>query len=127
MGVSGKPRSVLIVDDSASMRRFLRRVLERSVLGFEIFREAASGVEALEVASKERPDLILSDWDMSNLNGEQLLARLRTAELGAIPVIVVSSVAGADLLKLGARGYVRKPFTPAALVEEVRRVLDLTG
>jgi two-component system chemotaxis response regulator CheY len=120
--------SVLIVDDSAVMRGFIRRVMALS--GFEIGEclEASDGEEAL-ARLRERPvDVILTDINMPNMNGEELLRRLEMdSRLRSVPTLVISTDATkARILKmisLGAQGYMTKPFSPEALREELERVL----
>lgn len=120
--------NVLIVDDSASMRRVLRRTLD--VCGIESGKclEAGNGMEALGVLRREWIDIILTDINMPVMNGEEMVRRLHEDEmLRSIPVLVVSSDRSKErldhLCALGARGYLTKPFLPEALGEEIKRVL----
>lgn len=112
--------NVLIVDDSPSMRKVIRRVLMLS--GFDVgsCMEAGDGVEALEVLDREWMDIVVTDINMPNMNGEELLERLSSdAMRSSIPVLVVSTDRSDERLKrmmaLGARGYVTKPFVPETL------------
>ena len=117
---------VLIVDDSPVMRTFIRRVMDMS--GFDVGAcfQASDGQEALDVLSKEWVDVILTDINMPNMNGEELLRFIDSKKID-IPVVVVSTDATEvrvnQMLTLGARGYVRKPFAPEVLREELERVL----
>jgi two-component system chemotaxis response regulator CheY len=120
--------SVLIVDDSAVMRGFIRRVMALS--GFEVGEclEASDGEEALARLREHPVDVILTDINMPNMNGEELLKRLEAdARLRSVPTLVISTDATkARILKmisLGAQGYMTKPFSPEALREELERVL----
>jgi two-component system chemotaxis response regulator CheY len=122
------PFSVLIVDDSAVMRGFIRRVLTLS--GFEVgeFLEASNGEEALARLEGHSVDIILTDINMPKMNGEELLRRLETDErLRSVPTLVISTDATKarilKMLSLGAQGYMTKPFSPEALREELERVL----
>jgi two-component system, chemotaxis family, chemotaxis protein CheY len=121
---------ILIADDSPAMRTFVRRVIELS--GFELSAcfEAADGAEALELLRTEWVDAILTDINMPNVDGEELLRRLAGDEmLRSIPIIVVSTDATenriASMLALGARGYVTKPFRPETLRAELERTLGV--
>lgn len=126
MRIPGLPRSAIIADDSAEMRRLIRRILQSAGLGFESFEEAANGVEVMELAWRGRPDLILTDLRMPKMDGAEMLVKLGASDLVAIPVIVVSTEADVKMLQsLGAKGCVKKPFTAAVLVAEVRRVLEM--
>lgn len=120
--------TVLIVDDSPAMRSFIRRVLELS--GFEMgaCMEAANGREALEVLNQEWVDVILTDINMPVMNGEQLVQNLLLNKaLQNIPVIVISTDRTEDrvrqMIELGAKGYVKKPFQPEELREKLEEVL----
>jgi DNA-binding response OmpR family regulator len=110
--------SVLVVDDSRTMRLSLIRALND--LGFDNIKEAKNGRQALELVLKERFDLMLLDMEMPEMNGmEVLLALKNNAELGGLPVIVIS---GADqienavkCIEAGAEDYLPKPFNPTLL------------
>jgi two-component system, chemotaxis family, chemotaxis protein CheY len=123
---------VLIADDSPAMRSVIRRVIELS--GFEVdeFVEAADGGEALSLLRGQAVDIILTDINMPNVNGEQLLTFMRQdTSLRATPVIVVSTDATEHrihrMLELGAQGYITKPFYPEALRAEIERVLGVSN
>lgn len=119
---------ILIVDDSPGMRAVLRRVIDLAGVPVETCQTACNGRAALETLRRERVDLILSDINMPEMNGEELLAELKKDEaLREIPVLVIStdatSIRMQRMLKLGAAGYVIKPFQPETLRSEVERVL----
>lgn len=122
--------SILLVDDSPVMRMFIRRVLMLSGLSMKEVFEADDGQVALEMLRTCRVDLILSDINMPRMNGSELMRRLAAApDLRSIPVIVVSTdsshVRVESMMKLGARGYLQKPFQPEKLRMEIERVLEL--
>lgn len=115
-------KKILIADDSMTARMILKRCME--MIGFKgsAWLEAKDGAEALGIASREKPDLLLIDLNMPRMGGEELLAALKQdPALKAIPVVVVSSVAGDDkkgrLASLGAHGSATKPISPAGLKE----------
>jgi two-component system chemotaxis response regulator CheY len=117
----------LVVDDSKTIRTILARTLRE--IGFEVL-EAANGREALEVieAEKTTVPLILLDWDMPEMNGLDLLKRLReTPEFSSMVVVMVTAQNDLDhigeALEAGANEYVMKPFTKDVLVGK----LELTG
>ncbi|HTB18882.1 MAG TPA: response regulator [Bryobacteraceae bacterium] len=120
--------TVLIVDDSPVMRSFIRRVLGMS--GFEIGEcvEAGNGIEALAQLGTHPVDIILTDINMPQMNGEELLRKLGAdGVLKSIPAVVISTDATNErilrMIALGAKGYMSKPFTPETLREELERVL----
>jgi two-component system, chemotaxis family, chemotaxis protein CheY len=122
------PYNVMIVDDSPSMRTFVRRVIDLS--GFEVSSclNAANGVEALELLGEHAIDIILTDINMPRMNGEEFVRKLEEHEkFRLIPVVVVSTDSTHNrirrMLELGARGYVVKPFSPEMLRNELERVL----
>ena len=124
--------NVLIVDDSASMRKVIRRVLMLS--GFDVGSclEAGDGLEALEVLEREWMDVVVTDINMPNMNGEELLEKLSADVMRcSIPVLVVSTDRSDDRLKrmmaLGARGYVTKPFLPETLGAAMAQIMGEPG
>jgi len=119
---------VLIVDDSAVMRAFIRRIIVLSGMEGAEFLEASDGREALNLLSKQWVDVVLTDINMPSMDGEELLRCLEADDvLKSVPVVVVSTDSTASrirqMLSLGARGYVKKPFLPETLREELERVL----
>jgi CheY-like chemotaxis protein len=119
-------RKVLVVDDDPDIRRIVELSLAR-VGGLEVV-AATSGAEALEVAARERPDVVLLDLSMPEMDGRDALASLRTApETASIPVVFFTAAGGgaeaAALIALGARGVIEKPFDPMKLASQLRRVL----
>lgn len=116
--------NVLIVDDSPSMRKLIRRVVGLSGLEVRDFLEANDGMEALEKLRGGDVQLVLTDINMPRMNGEELLRFLRIhPTLRRLPVLVVSSDASEErisrMIAMGAAGYVTKPFTPEALGQTI--------
>ena len=116
----------LVVDDSRAVRMILAKTLKE--LGFEVC-EAANGREALEIieAEKSAVNLVLADWNMPEINGLELLKRLRQdPELSSLVVVMVTTETELDqmaaALEAGANEYVMKPFTKDILVEKLQLV-----
>ena len=113
---------VLIVDDRRSEVWFIERVLQKE--GFDIV-NAFDGLEGLQKVEEERPDLIILDTIMPELDGLQVLHYVR--QHSTVPVIMIPGTLEADLLREalfnGADGYVIKPFTPTDLLALIRRKL----
>jgi two-component system chemotaxis response regulator CheY len=114
----------LVVDDSRAVRMILAKTLRE--LGYEV-REAANGREALEVMESEKTavKLVLADWNMPEVDGLELLKRLRQKpELSSLVVVMVTTETEpaqmAAALEAGANEYVMKPFTKAILVEKLQ-------
>jgi len=119
---------VLIVDDSPAMRRCVRRVLQTS--GFDLAEcfEAGNGGDALAMLQAQWVDVILTDINMPGMDGEEFLRRVKANELlQSIPVFVISTDATkrrvGEMLALGARGYITKPFLAEQLRAELERSL----
>jgi CheY-like chemotaxis protein len=117
---------ILVVDDDAGLREAL--ALELESLGYRTG-SAANGAEALERVHAELPMLVLTDLEMPEMNGRQLLQRLRGEPLGSdVPVVVLSAFGfewEADLM--GAQAFVRKPVNSAQLRETLSNVLMASG
>jgi two-component system chemotaxis response regulator CheY len=116
----------LVVDDSRAVRMILAKTLQE--LGYEV-REAANGREALEVIEAEKTEvkLVLADWNMPEINGLDLLKRLRQdPALSSLVVVMVTTETELDqmaaALEAGANEYVMKPFTKDILVEKLQLV-----
>lgn len=122
------PLDVLIVDDSAAIRKILTRVLRQTDLNLGEIREAGDGTEAIEILKTRTFGLILSDINMPQMDGLQLLARIKAQEhLRQVPVIMITTEGGQgkvmEAVQLGATGYVRKPFTAEQIKEKLSGVL----
>lgn len=116
---------ILIVDDDRHVPRLIRTALERT--GYETL-VATDGMRALETISRDRPDLVLLDIAMPNMDGFETLRRLKSApSTCAIRVLIVTARDGDDDLtrawQAGADGYLTKPFSPNDLASMVRTVL----
>lgn len=118
------PLDVLIVDDSAAIRKILQRVLRQTDIPFGDIEEAGDGTEAVSMIENRTYGLILSDINMPQMDGLQLLARLRQMEkMKSVPVIMITTEGGQgkvmEAVQLGASGYVRKPFTAEQIKEKL--------
>lgn len=116
--------NVLIVDDSAAIRKILVRVLSQADLSIKNLHEASDGSEALKILEANDVSLVLSDINMPNMDGLELLTAIRsTPKWKSLPVVMITTEGSQarvmQALDLGARGYVRKPFTPEQIKEKV--------
>jgi two-component system chemotaxis response regulator CheY len=119
---------LLIVDDS----RFMRKVVERALLlaDFHLKRvfEAGNGIEALTILAKNPVDLILCDINMPGMDGLEFLKRRTKIENAkGVPVVMITSESSeadvAQALSFGACGYIRKPFTPGEIRDQILPIL----
>jgi two-component system, cell cycle response regulator DivK len=123
------PKLILIADDNVDNILLLRRILKRSGEDLE-FIEAQSGREALELAIRRKPDLILLDMKMPNMDGYETAAALRLSEgISSVPVIAVTAQAMLGdkerAIQAGCNEYLTKPVDPALLVGTVKKFLAL--
>jgi two-component system chemotaxis response regulator CheY len=120
---------VLVVDDSAAIRKILQRVLRQTGMAIGEIHEAGDGQEALAVMTEHPVHLVLSDINMPKMDGLQLLASLKTsANWRNIPVVMITTEGGeakvSEAVRLGAAGYVRKPFTADQIKEKLTGLLE---
>ena len=115
---------VLIVDDSAAIRKILQRVLRQTDVVLGKVLEAADGLEALEALKGTKVGLILSDINMPKMDGLQLLSRLKSdPDHRDVPVVMITTEGSQakvmEAVTLGASGYIRKPFTAEQIKEKL--------
>ena len=120
---------VLVVDDSAAIRKILQRVLRQTGMAIRTIHEAGDGQEALEVMNAHKVDLVLTDINMPKMDGLQFLASVKaSAQWRQVPVVMITTEGGetkvAEAVKLGAAGYVRKPFTADQIKEKLVGILE---
>jgi len=115
-------RTVLIVDDEASIRRFLRHLLEQE--GYDVL-EAATGKEAISRTEREKPDLVLLDLRLPDMTGFEILSEIKAKpETSEIPVIILSIVQDREEgFRLGASDYLTKPVDRDRLMERIQRLI----
>lgn len=116
---------VMVVDDQTSMRAMIRRTLQD--LGFKDVRDKASALEALSAIKTDRVHLIISDFNMPDMDGLQFLEAVRNDEvIGKTVFIMLTGSADRELVQkaaaLGVNNYLVKPFAPASLKEKIERV-----
>ena len=119
-------KRILIVEDQEDNRTILRDVL--STVGYELI-EALNGKDGVRLAQSERPDLILMDIQLPEMDGYQATQQIKSiAELKTIPIIAVTSYAlsgdEAKARAAGCDGYIAKPFSPRELLAKVRKYLS---
>lgn len=117
----------LVVDDFSTMRKIIRSLLKD--IGFENIREAEDGAKALEALKENKIDFVVSDLNMPNMNGFELLSSIRSSnDLKHLPVLLVTAEAKKEDIvtaaQLGASGYIVKPFTKQTLEEKLNKVIQ---
>jgi two-component system, chemotaxis family, chemotaxis protein CheY len=115
---------VLIVDDSAAIRKILQRVLRQTEMPIGNIHEAGDGVEALAMLEQQTVGLILSDINMPNMDGLEMLGKIKSMDAyKSVPVIMITTEGNQnkvmEAVSLGASGYVRKPFTTEQIKEKL--------
>ncbi|MCX5590540.1 chemotaxis response regulator CheY [Alcaligenes endophyticus] len=121
---------ILVVDDFPTMRRIIKNLLKD--LGYENVDEAEDGQIGLEKLRNGNFDFVVSDWNMPNLDGLEMLKQIRAdAALSKLPVLMVTAEAKKENIiaaaQAGASGYVVKPFTAATLEEKLNKIFEKMG
>lgn len=117
----------LVVDDFSTMRRIVRNLLKE--LGFTNVEEAEDGVNALQKLKSSDFDFVVTDWNMPNMTGIELLRAIRgDAALKGLPVLMITAEAKKENIieaaQLGASGYIVKPFTAGTLGEKLTKIFE---
>ena len=117
---------ILVVDDFSTMRRIVRTLLKE--IGYNNSDEAEDGVRALQKLRAERFQFVVSDWNMPNMTGIELLKAIRADDaLKHLPVLMITAEARKENIieaaQAGASGYIVKPFTAATLDEKLKKIL----
>ena len=119
-------KKILVVEDNKINMYLSCRILKSS--GYEVI-EARSGEEGVELAIKEKPDLIIMDIQLPGIDGLETTKRIRESEAnGEIPIIALTSYAMAGdrkkALKAGCTGYIEKPINPETFISEIKKFLE---
>ncbi len=118
---------ILVVDDFATMRKVVRNLLKQ--VGYEDIVEAEDGVMPLKALKSQKIDVVVSDWNMPNMSGLELLKAVRAdADLAKTPFLMVTAEALQDnvvaAVKAGVSNYIVKPFTAEVLNEKIKKIMD---
>lgn len=119
--------NVLIVDDSAAIRKILQRVLSQAEIPVTSVFQAGDGQEALRILESQEIGLVLTDINMPNMDGIELLRVIRQNKLWkTLPVLMITTEGShskvMEAVDLGANGYVRKPFTAEQIKEKLASI-----
>ncbi|MFO8044624.1 MAG: chemotaxis response regulator CheY [Halomonas sp.] len=128
--MADKNMNILVVDDFPTMRRIVRSLLKE--LGFTNVEEAEDGQDALSKLRAGGFQFVVSDWNMPNMDGLEMLKKIRDDDaLKHLPVLMVTAEAKKENIiaaaQAGASGYVVKPFTAATLEEKLNKIFEKLG
>lgn len=123
--------NILIVDDSAVTRAVLKKTISMTDLPVNDIFQAADGCEALEQLHQNHIDLVLTDLNMPNMNGMELIENIRADEnIKNVPITIITTEPSTNrinqLREKGINGYIHKPFTPEQVRDEILNVLQLS-
>jgi two-component system, chemotaxis family, chemotaxis protein CheY len=116
---------ILVVDDASTMRRIVRGLLRE--LSLKNIREAENGSDALEELKRKKADLVISDWNMPQMTGIELLRAIRSdGSLKDVPVLMVTAEAKKEnileAVQAGVNNYIVKPFSAETLQEKLNKI-----
>lgn len=128
--MADKNLNFLVVDDFSTMRRIVRNLLKE--LGYTNVEEAEDGADALTKLKNGQFHFVVSDWNMPNLDGLEMLKKIRADDnLKDLPVLMVTAEAKKENIiaaaQAGASGYVVKPFSAAVLEEKLNKIFEKLG
>ncbi len=120
---------ILVVDDFATMRRIVKNLLKQ--LGFENIEEAEDGKQALSKLKEQKYHFVVSDWNMPNMTGIELLRNVRSdEELKGLSFLMVTAESEKEkvieAIKTGVNNYIIKPFTAEILKEKMEKIFEKT-
>jgi two-component system chemotaxis response regulator CheY len=121
---------ILVVDDFATMRKVIRNILKQ--VQFENVVEAEDGAVALNILKSQKIDFVISDWNMPNMTGYDLLKAVRAdPEIGKTPFLMITAESLQEnvvaAVKAGVSNYIVKPFTAETLNEKITKIMEKEG
>jgi two-component system chemotaxis response regulator CheY len=122
-----KNMTILVVDDFSTMRRIIKNILRQ--LGFSNIHEADDGTTAWETLNKSKIDFVISDWNMPNMPGIELLRKVRgSEEFANLPFLMVTAEAQQEniieAVQAKVSNYIVKPFTAETLGQKIDKIFD---
>ena len=124
-----KNMKILVVDDFSTMRRIVRNLLVELGFSGQLIQEADDGENAMVMLKSQPFDMVVTDWNMPNMTGIDLLRAIRAeASLKGLPVLMVTAENNRDQIiaaaQAGVNGYIVKPFTAATLQEKLTKIFE---
>jgi two-component system chemotaxis response regulator CheY len=121
-------KNILIVDDSATMRKIIMRGIRQAGIDNADFKEAGDGIEGLKAMEAGTFDLILSDINMPNMNGLDFVKEVTTNVASPPPIVMITTEGSEEVvneaMSRGAKGYLQNPFTPEKIQEVIGPFLN---
>jgi len=117
-----KIKRILVTDDSSTTRGFIKKVLVDA--GFQVI-EASNGVEALLLINREVPDLLMLDLLMPDMDGLEVLEKLKTASIKVPTIVITADIqeqVKEECFELGARDFLNKPVTAETILNSIRKI-----
>jgi two-component system chemotaxis response regulator CheY len=123
--------NVLIVDDSTPMRAVIKKIVKASGFNAGQFFEAINGLEAMEVLNNEWIDLVLTDYNMPDMNGLELVEEMnKNEDLKSIPSVMITTEGSRErvekFIAKGVLDYIKKPFTPEQIKQKLKHLMGET-
>ncbi|MCP4745054.1 MAG: response regulator [Desulfobacteraceae bacterium] len=120
--------NVLIVDDSSPMRAVIKKTIKASGFNVGRFHEASNGKQALDILKDRWLDIVLTDYNMPEMNGLDLLIRIKSDDnIKDIPIVIITTEGSRQridaFLEQGACAYIKKPFSPEQIKTKLNRIL----
>ena len=116
-------KKILLIDDSINLIQVIKKRFEFELAGVEVY-TATNGKDGLEIAFQEKPDLILLDINMPDLNGDEVLTQLKSSEDTKNITVIILTARGPEkrnkYISLGATDYIPSPFDTSEIVQKVR-------
>jgi len=123
--------NILIVDDSTPMRAVIKKIVKASGFNVGEFFEAANGREALDILNREWLDLVLTDYNMPDMNGLELVEEMNKDDhLKSIPAVMITTEGSRErveeFMAKGVIEYIKKPFTPEQIKQKLKHIMGET-
>lgn len=123
--------NILVVDDSSPMRKVIKKTIKASGFAMAEYSEASDGIEAMEILRSKWIDIVVTDYNMPNMNGILLIDEMKKDEVfTTIPILVIttegSRIKIEEFAEKGAAGYIKKPFTPEEIRSKLHEILGET-
>ena len=123
--------NILIVDDSTPMRAVIKKIVKASGFNVGQFFEAINGLEAMEVLNHEWIDLVLTDYNMPDMNGLELVEEMnKNDDLKSIPAVMITTEGSRErveeFMAKGVIDYIKKPFTPEQIKQKLKHIMGET-